>query len=530
MQSTRTKKRQAAGRNEVDLWDDFWTAVSAAFAEHQQMATSVSVSVSVSAQSATQRMVSTNSSAHAAQAPTTTLTVTISTTILSTTFITAPIPQSTGLDGKQLPTLTPARPTTFETASSFASRSPPPTWTSTIVASGATGTSLQAPISPTATRGFQTDSPSSVTTSAGALATDAANATTTSTIGASAGHSEQKKAIVGGLSASIAGLLLIGVVICLLLRRRRPRTESKDFGDWSSEKGTRPPSTLVRKWTGGLVAAVGRRSPKQTPERPMSMVTVSVDEDHRIIRMNTKHWVRPYAPGAGEGYRESAPPGELRVVNPDPSRPASPARLLSDSASSFMKKQRTGLTGLVFGTSRPLTSQRQYPLSASQMPPAIRVVDPALSRECIATYEHTPSFRSYPSVSSVPIVQPYTVDDPSLTPPQEDGGQLGTPNAATPTDNKRPSLAALQGAAGSASRTLSHLSSRLLHPFWSKPSTPAVQRNSHYSTSTELSASSRRSDPFDLDAPSVMHPSPNPNGGGKYGPSADGNWTVYEGT
>ncbi|KAK4614283.1 hypothetical protein CLAFUR0_09445 [Fulvia fulva] len=463
--------------------------------------------------------------ANAAEAPTTT----ISTTILSTTFITAPVAASTGVPGNELSTSTSALFSSTLETSSLSSHQPPQPWSSTIAASGVTGTSSQALTSSVDTGGSHTDFPSSATTSAAALATEAANSTTESMIGAEAGHSEQKKAIIGGLSASIAGLLLLGIAICLFLRRRRRRTVSKEFGDWSSEKGMRPPA-LVRKWTGGLVAVVGKGSPKQTPDRPQSMVRVMVDEENRIIRMNTTHWVRPYAPGSGEGYRDSAPSGQLRIVNPDPSRPASPARLWSDSASSFMKKQRSGLSGFVFGTSRPGSGhkqlQHQHPLSSSHLPPTITVVDPALSRECVASYDQTPSFRSYPSVTSVAIVQQYPVDDPILTPPREESEERG---AAPPPHSglKRPSLATLQSAKGSASRTFSHLGNHLLHPFRSKSSTPAVQRNTRFSTSTNSTRHSRRSDPFDLDAPSVTHPSPVP---GRYGPSANGNWTLYEGT
>ncbi|KAI7164865.1 hypothetical protein KC349_g407 [Hortaea werneckii] len=326
-----------------------------------------------------------------------------------------------------------------------------------------------------------------------------------------ANESPQKNVLIGGLSGAFAGLLLIGVLVAFCLRRRKTRNEDSDS---VSEKGNFRPA-LKRKWT----ELTGKGTPKPTPQMPHD-TPVTVDEDHHIIRMNTTHWARPFAQGQGEGFRESAGPAQLRVVNPDPSRPSTP-RISSETAGSFLKKQRTALAAVLANAGRSRSNSRLSGQPPSNVPEII--VDPALSSECIAHSPYNPSTRSTPS----PTVSPgnHRVSQ---------GSSMGLPPETTPSSAsqqqhqqpKRPGLSPLQSAGSAAKRTLSHIGS-ILNPFRTpsnaeiEPAGPVVAGPRQQSTSTQssssgtCSSSSSRlssratitgttySDPFDLDRPSV---------------------------
>ncbi|TKA73924.1 hypothetical protein B0A55_05051 [Friedmanniomyces simplex] len=328
----------------------------------------------------------------------------------------------------------------------------------------------------------------------------------------------------------MASFVLIGALLYFCVRKRRRRTEDDErdaHHEIVDEKNLRP--TIKRKWT----EMTGKGTPKATPQLPPSTSPVTVDEEHHIIRMSTQHWARPYALGQGEGYRESVVPGQLRVMNPDASRPATPrmssdtagsflGRLQhlgpsrpttprSDTAGSFLKKQRSALAAVLLTANRSRASSRSNIHIHDTAPhiPEI-IIDPALSRECIAPNARTPSFRSYISTTSLPLVQQRPPEDPFLTPPDEkDEAPTPSPHQQRP---KRPSLAPLQSAAGAAGRTLSHLGSAMFNPFRTKsvdemvlPSSSA-RRPSSVSTTWSSRLSHRNtgfSDPFDLDRGSV---------------------------
>ncbi|KAI6872727.1 hypothetical protein KC343_g10114 [Hortaea werneckii] len=325
-----------------------------------------------------------------------------------------------------------------------------------------------------------------------------------------ANEQPQKNAIIGGVSGAIAGLILMGVLIAFCLRRRKPRNEDSDS---VSEKGNFRPA-LKRKWT----ELTGKGTPKPTPQMPQD-TPVTVDEDHHIIRMNTTHWARPFAKGQGEGFRESIGPAQLRVVNPDPSRPSTP-RMSSETAGSFLKKQRTAFAAVIANAGRSRSNSRL----SGQPPPNVPeiVVDPALSSECIAHSPHNPASRSTPSPTPSPenhrasqgsssMVLP---SDPEHTSPSSQQQQQQQPQP------QRPGLSPLQTAGSAAMRTLSHIGS-ILNPFRT-PSNAGIEpvggsrRHSLISTQSSSTLSSSRlssnrdtttrttySDPFDLDRPSV---------------------------
>lgn len=321
------------------------------------------------------------------------------------------------------------------------------------------------------------------------------------------GRHPNKTAIVGDLSGTIAGLLFVGVIICLFLRRRRKKLARASGYDWAASSD--PPhchevekgfiSTIIHSRTG---TAVTRESPAPAFQgRPGT--APAVDEDHRMIRMSTVHWPRPFALGSGEGYRESVPAGQLRCTNPD-SRPGTP-QTISNSPQSFFSRQRSLLR-------REPKSQPQQRHPLAQEVSTIKVVDPALSRECISRYSNTPSFKSYPSISTQ-VVHQRAPDDLFLTPTAEEPGEITHP--------KRPSAARTITA---ASKTWAQIK----HPLRNRSASNLeadVRVSSHYSVDTTTSSArySRRSDPFDLDRQSR-----NWNAGSEGRPGRS--QTLYEGT
>ncbi|TKA30333.1 hypothetical protein B0A50_02560 [Salinomyces thailandicus] len=351
------------------------------------------------------------------------------------------------------------------------------------------------------TQGSESRPWSTATTSSTRSTSETSSAS--SNVAAPSSGSLQKHAIIGGLSGAIAGLVLIGVIICFCLRRRRKATETPDP---THEKGMIRPA-IKRKWT----ELTGRGTPNHTPQITQS-TPVIVDEDHHIIRMSTQHWARPYAEGQGEGYREFAGPAPLRVVNPDLSRPNTPSAS-SLTAGSFLKRQRSALAVVLLSAGRSRSGSKASAYQTKDVPDI--TIDPILSQECVANIAETPSFRSYPSLATLPEITQHPPEDPFITPPLETGPR------------QRPGLTPLQTASTAAKRTLSHLSS-FLNPFSHapphsslSPSSSAADNPATRNSATTLSSafSSRLShrntaysDPFDLDKPSVRGSGPQPTG------------------
>lgn len=491
------KRRPQSHRNlERNSWDDIWTAISSDFASHILSRDSNPGNTEVELGTTTALIIPFS-------------TVEVFTTVFQTTFVTVQASSLAGLAPTSSRVRISRSSTQFQTFSSTA-----------IPTSRLASASVRLP-SVVVTDGSQLNFPSStVSLEIPVVMTSGSAAPAPSTesfIGKEPEHKSNKTAVVGGLSGTIAGLLFIGVLVCLLLRRRRRRKSAQaGVDDWASrdetllsfarEKGfisavipARPGTAMTRKSS----TQVFQSSPAAAP---------AVDEDHRIIRMSTCHWPRPFALGAGEGYRESAPAGRLRCTNPDLSRPGTP-QTTSSTPKTFFSRQR----GLFGGLPRSQQQIQHNQHSLAQEIPTIKVVDPALSRECVARYSNTPSFKSYPSISTVQVVQ-RTPDDPFLTPPPEETAERDQP--------RRPSAMRTI----TASSTWSHIGS-LLHPHRNRSATcleAGVRASSHYSNDTESSARfSRRSDPFDLDRQSRIW---NTGSEGRPGSHFTRSQALYEGT
>lgn len=322
----------------------------------------------------------------------------------------------------------------------------------------------------------------------------------------------QKQAIIGGLAGAIGGLILIGLLICLCLRRRR---KEDDDGESPSEKAIH--SQMAPVWS-----EFTQRDSHPNPVLPVSQGTDTPDYDGGLLRVSLDRWPRPYA--NGQSYRESLGPRRLQVMNPSPSRPSTPVtRGSTDSIPRFLVRQKTALAA-VFSNAPGSRAGSTGESPHRALPVPTIAVDPALSTECIPrTAPPTPSFRSYSSVTSLPIVSQRPPEDPFLTPPDErlEDGQL--PSAGS---SRRPGITPLQSAAGAAGRTLSHLGSAL-NPFKTKshlgPSNLAASVSS--GSRRSVSTFSSGGDPFQYDRPSIRES----NAGGR-GEVERPNWEVYEGT
>ena len=330
---------------------------------------------------------------------------------------------------------------------------------------------------------------------------------------ASSDDGTQKHAIIGGLSGAIAGLVLIGVLIIFFLRKRRRRDEESESRDSMSEKGLRP--ILARKWS-----ALTMR--KSVAEPPVVSRATTPDLDGGLIRVSMENWPRPFA--HGESFRESMGPRRLQVTNPDPSRPETPLRRSSDSniTGFFLKQPRSALAAFL-SANRSRGNSASGTQSRDGNIPTI-AIDAASSSDPLAPPKApTPSLRSYPSVTSMPVVEKQPPENPFLTHPDEQD------ELSSPSTPRRPGITPLQSAAGAASRTLSHLGSAL-NPFRSKSNLSASYRSqqSRQSVSTFFSSSSA-GDPFKLDRPSLYERSLNRAGSDAERPEVP-RVNLYEGT
>ena len=374
-------------------------------------------------------------------------TVTVGTTLLRTSFVTVhlttsvtrPRPRSTSscLDGRTCDLSKGVQPTTY---SSSKHTSLPRVVTSTH--SSPTHTTHTTHTIADRTHTHQPDHASTSTASATASPTPAAM------------NYQQKQAIIGGLSGSIGGLVVIALLVFLFLRRRRSREENDDSISEKGEGGGIQPA--IARLSSRLSSHFTTRNSPQRPILPMSRGSTP-DFDGGLIRMPLDHWPRPFA--HRESFRESMGPSRLRVMNPDPSRPETPnARNSGESAGTFLKRQRSDFTAMLFGANHsrnnsfvgtPPGSQRGIPAPV----PTI-AIDAAGSTESLSRPAPTPSFRSYTSVSSRGVEQ-HPLEDPFLTPPDETEEltpQDESVGQATPKA-KRQGIAPLQSAASAATRT-----------------------------------------------------------------------------
>ncbi|KAK6435183.1 hypothetical protein LTR95_008636 [Oleoguttula sp. CCFEE 5521] len=218
-----------------------------------------------------------------------------------------------------------------------------------------------------------------------------------------------RKAIVGGLSGTIAGLLLIGLLLFFCLRRRRKSRELREISEPISEKSVPPPlSTVVKP---GLVRqlsnfALGHLRNRSTPELPRPRRPSPCDGS--LIRVPLDHWDRPFA--AGGGLRDSITPIPLRVANPDPSRVSTPQPAARPN---FLRKQSSNLVAFLHDRTKGAPTA---PVADSDLltplGPQARHLEPALSREWLVHDTRDGGLPISPSQTTLPVIVQHPPDDP----------------------------------------------------------------------------------------------------------------------
>lgn len=288
----------------------------------------------------------------------------------------------------------------------------------------------------------------------------------------------QRRAIIGGLAGTLAGLVLIGFLLALFLRRRRaPDVESTT----RAEKGmTR---SVSRTWSQFITP----RTVIAVPHRPASRQSSFAEFNGSLIRVNESAWARPFA--HHQSFRESMGLGKLQITNPDvPSGTATPVpRGSLESSNTYFKRQRTAIAAALLGGTTRSRANSSTPSGGrrSMHLPTISIDG-----------DRTRSFRSYRSIKSARTIQQQRVEDPFLTPPMErsetnqhsPGGKAQTPNRAF-----------LHSAAGSASKSLAHLG-QALNPFRPRTAISTAEHDDDGRASRNSTMTfSSNGDPFKLD-------------------------------
>ncbi|KAJ8608020.1 hypothetical protein MRB53_039926 [Persea americana] len=225
-----------------------------------------------------------------------------------------------------------------------------------------------------------------------------------------------KNAIIGGLVGAIGGAMVIALLILLCCCYRRRKQQDAE----AYHHQIRPDMADMREMSFGQVGPlvnINRSSIKS-----LSPV------DGSLIRISLENFQRPFV--KNEGWRETVPAGRLRVVNPDRSLPPTPDGSV----------ERLPFFSRLRAPDQAAIADNQYTTQAKPLAklPVIRIHE-NISKESVA-----PSFRSYPSVDTQPLVYQRPPEDPFLAASEQ----------ASLSSSRRPKLTPMQG----ASRTWSALS------------------------------------------------------------------------
>ncbi|KEQ59441.1 uncharacterized protein M437DRAFT_56777 [Aureobasidium melanogenum CBS 110374] len=184
------------------------------------------------------------------------------------------------------------------------------------------------------------------------------------------GSSEHSAVIAGGMSGSLAGIALIGLLFLLFFRRKK-RLSYQDKDGAAAE----PRMSSSSQALPSAVAAAGaiRHSDRSAimarqGSNPERLPVI----DHNLIHMDLNHWDRPFA-HEDPHLRDDGSP--LRLMNPDPT-PTPPVNLRTSSTSispdagpnnphGFLQRQRSALTAALLSIKRSFSSQDVVPRHAS---------------------------------------------------------------------------------------------------------------------------------------------------------------------
>lgn len=185
------------------------------------------------------------------------------------------------------------------------------------------------------------------------------------------GSSEHSAVIAGGMSGSLAGIALIGLLFLFFFRRRKRRLPYRDKDGAVAE----PRMSSSSQALPSAVAAAGAvrdsdRSAILTGQGPDPDRLPVID--HNLIHMDLNHWDRPFA-HEDPHLRDDGSP--LRLMNPDPT-PTPPVNIRTSSTSispdagpknphGFLQRQRSALTAALLSIKRSFSSQDVVPRHAS---------------------------------------------------------------------------------------------------------------------------------------------------------------------
>lgn len=185
------------------------------------------------------------------------------------------------------------------------------------------------------------------------------------------GSSEHSAVIAGGMSGSLAGIALIGLLFLFFFRRRKRRLPYRDKDGAAAEPRMSSSSQA-------LPSAVAAAGATRLSDRSAILAHQRSDPnrlpviDHNLIHMDLDHWDRPFA-HEDPHLRDDGSP--LRLMNPDPT-PTPPVVFRTSSTSispdagpnnphSFLQRQRSALTAALLSIKRSFSSQDVVPRHAS---------------------------------------------------------------------------------------------------------------------------------------------------------------------
>lgn len=344
------------------------------------------------------------------------------------------------------------------------------------------------------------------------------------------GSSEHSAVIAGGMSGSLAGIALIGLLFLFFFRRRKRRLPYHDKDGTAAE----PRMSSSSQALPSAVAAAGatRHSDRNAilahqRSDPNRLPVI----DHNLIHMDLDHWHRPFA-HEDPHLRDGGSP--LRLMNPDPS-PTPPVVLKTSSTSispdagpnnphGFLQRQRSALTAALLSIKRSFSSQDVVPRHASDEshlqpsahpsahPSPLHIPDKNTNKltmpsEAILTgVSASRPISSQSAMSSNTIIRHQVPDDPFVT------STSATPDSPLP-DCLQPGngIARRDFLAPPPLRTRMPMQLTPTHPRHGAVS-PLTRTDSDCSTrfeslsptQSEISSVSVRSGPFDLATASVV--------------------------
>lgn len=427
-----------------------------------------------------------------------------------------------------------------------------PTTLSTTTTAGVTThstTTVKTVVYVTSTHAGQSDSDSSTRVSASAIHD---TSSTTSTFAAASstsangdtggrghgsllvsepGSSKQSAAIAGGMTGSLAGIMLVGLLFLLYFRKgKRPLPYQEKNGIAAeprmSSSSQALPSTVA-------VAGATRHSERSANVPPQQSISDRLPViDHNLIHMNVEHWDRPFAHEDPHLRIDGSP---LRLMNPDPT-PTPPVVLRSSSTSispdtapdnphRFLQRQRSALTAALLSIKRSFSSQDVVPRQASDdshiHPSALPSAHPSAhpsplhiqdknkltmpSEAILAGITVSRPISSQSAMSANTIIRHQVPDDPFIT------SSSATRTSLLPSCQVGNGIARRDFLAPPPLRTRMPVQSTPTHPQHGTVS-PLTRSNSDCSTTfeslsptrSEISSVSVRSGPFDLATASVV--------------------------